>query len=351
MVHALAIGHQRLGHNVQVLAVVGPGGEAHPFLKPLNDAGVRAHALTLPARAYFAERRFVRALCTAERFDIVHTHGYRPDVLDAGVARKVGIPTVTTEHGMSKMGGRTRLYEWLQHAALRRFDRIVAVSRPIEQTLVAIGVRRDRIIVVPNAWVEGVTFETREAARRRLGLEATTTPVIGWIGRLITAKGADLFLEALRHLADLPLTAVIVGDGPERSRLEQLTGRLGLAGRGRFCGIVRGAGALMRAFDLFALTSRTEGTPVVLLEAMAAGVPIAVTMVGGVPDVVSEREAATAPPGQPDALAAALRVGLEDSDRARQRVQAAMLRLREGYGLGPWLRKYEDVYRTLLIHG
>ena len=101
VLQALAIGQCRRGHRVRVALVVEPAQEQHSLVDPLRAAGVEVEILRLPARAYLRERRLIRELCARFRPDVVHTHGYRPDLLDAGIARSMGVPTVTTVHGSS----------------------------------------------------------------------------------------------------------------------------------------------------------------------------------------------------------------------------------------------------------
>src|SRR5438128_119439 len=110
------------------------------------------------------------------------------------------------------------------------------------------------------------------------------------------------------------------------------------------------AGRLLRAFDVFALTSRTEGTPVALFEAMAAEVPIVAAGVGGVPDVVSTGEALIIPPEDPRAVATALREVFRNRAAARRRACAARERLEREFGLALWLQRYEAVYRAVRRH-
>ena len=349
VVQLLGTGLRGLGHDIHVAAIVGTGEDRamQTFLAPLARAGVQAHGLVGAGR--LAERAAIRRLCVQLRPDIVHTHGYRPDVLDAGVARALGIPTVTTVHGFTGGGWKNRVYEWLQCRAFRRFDAVVAVSRPLVARLASAGVPAARIHEVPNAWGQGggaaPPLDRREA-RAVLGLPADAF-VVGWVGRLSHEKGADVLLEALSHLKDLPLEVSIVGDGVERRPLAQQAVGLGLNGRLHWHGAVPDAGRLFSAFDVFVLSSRTEGTPIVLFEAMAAGVPIVATAVGGVPQVVSADSAALVAALQPAALATEIRAVHRNADAAQRRARAARARL-EAYGVVPWLERYVDIYRTVM---
>jgi glycosyltransferase involved in cell wall biosynthesis len=115
--------------------------------------------------------------------------------------------------------------------------------------------------------------------------------------------------------------------------------------------MVPDAGRVLPAFDVFALSSRTEGTPIVLFEAIAAGVPVVATAVGGVPDVVTEREALLIPPESPPLLGEALRRAFTDDEGSRARARAASARVAELFGIEPWLDAYETVYRLVARQG
>lgn len=345
VVQTLAIGHCRKGHRVGVAAIIDVGRTKHPFLDPLV-ADVDVFPMPLARRAYLTERRLVAELCRHFRPDVVHTHGFRSDVLDADVAHRLGLPTITTVHGPSRMGGMASLYEFLQRKVMWRFDAVVAVSRPIAERVRSDGVPDNRIHIVPNACAENVGGLDRRTARRALGLPGDGF-VVGWVGRLIPAKGVDVFLRALTVLNDFPVLASIVGDGIERLALEERARSFGLNGRITFHGSVENAAEIFPAFDLFVLSSRTEGTPITLLEAMAADVPIVATRVGGVPDVISDKEGLLVPSEDPVALGAAIRTVYSDRQAAHERAVAARRRHSSGFSVEPWLCRYEDIYRGI----
>jgi glycosyltransferase involved in cell wall biosynthesis len=347
VVHALAIGHRARGHDVRVAAMLGRGDDGAAFLDPLRAGGVAIETLEVGLSNVLTERRFVAELCHRHTPQIAHTHGYRPDILDGSVARKCGVPTLSTEHGMSKMGGRTAVYEWLQMRSLRHYDAVVAVSSPIAEKLAQHGVEPDRIHTIPNAWGGHVEFLDRKEARRALDLPEEG-PVIGWMGRLIGAKGGDVFLDALARMQYTNVPVSLVGGGPEREALEAQAEELGLRERIQFHGEIVDSARFFRAFDAFVLSSRTEGTPIVLFEAIAAGVPVVATSVGGVPDVVGDHEAILVPSVDPDALSVAIDRVLSKPDAATKRAEAAVTALAERYGLDPWLDRYLAVYRALV---
>lgn len=347
VVLTLAEGHHRRGHTVQVVAVVEPAQGEHPFVSTLRSAGLQVRLLELPAKAYFTERRLVRGILREVRPDVVHTHGYRPDVLHVGIARRCGFPTVTTLHGASRTTGKSSISERLQLMSMRRFDAVVAVSHAIAAQLKKQRIPADRVHVISNAWNGVGPRLDRAGARQSLGIPDDAT-VVGWAGRLVHAKGADVFIRAMAKLNDLGTMVSIIGDGRELEALRSLTSSLRLDRRVIFHGTVQNARDFLPAFDLLVLSSRTEGTPIVLFEAMAAGVPIVAAAVGGVPDVLrANTDALLAVPDDPEALASAIRSALEDPTLAIERAREARTRLGSHFSTGPWLDSYEQLYRTL----
>jgi glycosyltransferase involved in cell wall biosynthesis len=154
-------------------------------------------------------------------------------------------------------------------------------------------------------------------------------------------------LEALALLGDAPVRLSMVGDAARRNELERRGDALGVGGRTTWHGTVAEAASRFPAFDGFVQSSRTEGTPMVLFEAMAAGVPVVATAVGGVPHVVSPTEAILVPSDDPASLAAAVRDTLRNPAAAHDRARAARQRLEREFALPAWLERYETVYRAL----
>jgi glycosyltransferase involved in cell wall biosynthesis len=345
VVQTLAAGLRQAGHDARVAAVLDEGTGSTPFLAGLEAAAVPVVPVPLPPRAYLGERRRLADLFRGLGPDLVHTHGYRADVQAGAVARRLGFPTVTTVHGFTGGGWKNRFYEALQRRAFRRCDAVVAVSRPLGERLRAGGVPAGRVHVVPNAAPPPVTSLPRDAARRELGLSDGAF-VAGWVGRLSHEKAPDQLVEALVHTPG-HIGAVIIGEGPAGSSSRILAEERGVASRVRWAGAHPDAGSLFPAFDCFVLSSRTEGTPMVLFEAMAAGVPVVARAVGGVPDVVSDAEALLVRSPDPAALGAAIASVAADPAAARERCQAARRRL-DDYRVAPWVDRYEAVYRGIL---
>jgi glycosyltransferase involved in cell wall biosynthesis len=341
----LAIGQLDRGHRVNVVALV--DSELTPLAERLQAARVPVRCLAF-GRHYLRERCELSRVFLATNTVVIHTHGYRADVQGGAAARRARLTPVSTVHGFTGGDAKNRLYERLQLRSLRRFAAVVAVSQPLVDRLAACSVPRERVQLIPNAYQPAGTPLSRERARKELGISADPGEfVIGWVGRLSREKGADVLVEALGLLDDRSARAVVIGDGPDRDLLEARAAALGLASRIQWLGIVPDAATRFPAFDCFALSSRTEGTPIVLFEAMAAGVPIVATAVGGVPDVVSSEEALLVPPEEPAALAQALQRIATGSADAFTRARRAANRLQAERSLEPWLAAYDAVYRMV----
>lgn len=348
VVHALVAGQRARGHDVHVVSVVSPGDSNTPFHDPFFAMGVEVHVIELPSRAYLKERRLFRDLCTRVRPDVVHSHGHRPDIVDSGVARGLGISTVSTMHGFFHQNAwKGRLTARLQVAALRRFSAVVAVSTALEDDLRSQGVPPRILTAIPNGFSEMAPPLARAEARKALGIPDEAF-VAGWVGRVAPQKALEVALAAMEGVRDLPITLSVVGDGEDLSAMQQYARARGIGERVIWHGARTNAPQLMRAFDVFVLSSRWEGTPIVLFEAMSAGIPVVATAVGGVPDVVSALEAILVPAEDAHALAAGIRNVFSDRDAAAERAATAKQRLRAEFALDKWVDRYDALYERIV---
>lgn len=347
VVRDLARTQRDRGQAVRVAPVIAPGRADHPFVSESRAAGIDTVPIVVADRRYVKEFGETRRLIQRTGPDVVHTHGYRADVVGAAAARRAGVAVVSTVHGFTGGGWKNRTYEALQRWMLRGHDGVVAVSDPLVEELMEAGVPRERIHRVRNCRSDEVEFYDLAAARERLGVEPEVF-LLGWVGRLGPEKGLDVLLRAAARIGERAFRIAVVGEGRGEPAYRALAASLGLADRVRWAGTLPGAARFFPAFDLFVLSSRTEGTPMVLLEAMAAGVPVIASAVGGVPDVVSDREAVLVPPEDPSVLAAAIASAMDDPPRRRALASAALRRVRSEFAPEPWAESYERVYREAL---
>ena len=245
------------------------------------------------------------------KVDVVLGSWAYPDGFAAIVAGRIlGVPSVVKLHGsdinlIAKIPGPRRMMAW----ALPKAARVVAVSKPLAAEVVALGVPEDRVRVVMNG-VDGDLFKPgdRKAARAELGLPQDQ-PIAIYVGNLKPEKGViDLGKAWAGVVKQVPdATLLVIGDGPLKGELEAVTS--GLAERVRLIPRqpLERVPLYMAAADILVLPSHFEGTPNVVLEALASGRRVVATAVGGVPDLItSDTLGALVPAGDPDALAAAI---------------------------------------------
>jgi len=343
-----------LGVRVHLLLTLDAGAREHPWPVRNGDA-VSVHPLRFPPRSYLRERAEAGSWMQVHRPDAVHTHGYRSDVILGGVARSLGIPTVTTVHGFTGGGVRSWIYQQLQLRAMRKCDAVVAVSEALRKELSRDGIHPERLHLVPNARRTPERILDTQEARLDLGLPPEGFHV-GWIGRVSREKGPDVMLRALHGLVSetgaVPVHATFIGDGPERPALIRHAEELEMSGSVHWLGIVPDAARFIRAFDVIVLSSRTEGTPIVAIEAMLAGVPLVATSVGGVPDLAGHGERALLVRSEdPDGLRAAITQVRDDPDAAAARVSAGRSFAAAKADPTDWARRYLEIYQDVLRGG
>lgn len=236
-------------------------------------------------------------------------------------------------------------------------DRVVAVSTPLADYLAdRLLVPRKRLSVITN----GIRLpppaapEDRERLRRELSIP-TGAQIVGTVGRLDPVKAYDNLIAAFARLlsadpAGRPRVLLIVGDGPERARLEQLVREHELGDAVRFLGWRKDVPRLLSLMHVFVLSSDSEGTSISLLEAMASGVPVVATAVGGTPDVIhSERVGSLVPPGNVAALASAIGDLLSDPGRRSALGEHGRARVEAEYSFGAMARQYQVLYQQALF--
>jgi len=280
------------------------------------------------------------------RPQVIHGYLFGPNLFAALAGRLAGVPVVVVAKRNVDAFETPRQVR-AQRFAHRLATHVTAVSEAVAGSAVALGVPRARVTVIPNG-VDAGRFDRpapADAARRALGADAA--PLVGSVGCLAPRKDQGTLLDALARLAGrgIAFRAALVGDGPERAALETRAAALGLAGRVRFLGERDDVDALLPGMDLFVLSSREEGIPNALLEAMAAGRPCVATAVGGTPEVMRGGETGwLVPAADPDALAGALAEALARPDEARRRGAAAARAVRAEHGIEAMVRRHEEFY-------
>lgn len=333
------------------LAVLAKDERTHvPVCAEAESLGMALHFI--PARPRFRLRyaRRLRELIGTLRIDIVHTHGYKSGLFGLAAANGCGIPAVATAHGWTRNALRAHVYEGLEARILKRFDRVCTCSEYMKMDLVRAGVAAERIRLVHNAVdVEGFAGGGLADREGRLGRQVPEGAVlIGTIGRLSSEKGQRFLLEAFAKVRrEVPEAFLLIGGtGDREGELRAFAEDLGVAVAVLWvpeCPHEQ-VPSLLGAMDLFVLPSLMENQPLVLLEAMAAGVPVVATRVGGVGEIIEDsREGLLVRPGDSVALAETILRALGDGEGSR-RAEKAEEKVRSAFSIEQYGRALGSVY-------
>jgi glycosyltransferase involved in cell wall biosynthesis len=288
---------------------------------------------------------------------IVHTHTAKAGLLGRVAARLAGVPTVVhTFHGHVLRGyfspPKEALFRGLERLLARWTSALVAVSESVKRELVAMGIgpaARIRVIPLGLELAPLAGELPRGVLRREAGIPADA-PLVGMVGRLVAIKDVPTFLEAARLLREKRPDArfALVGDGEERAALETRSRSLGMDGAVHFFGWRRDLAPVYGDLDVVVNASRNEGTPVALIEALAAARPVVATEVGGTPDLLGRGERGRlVPPGDPRALAEAVLETLTRSEAACRRALAGREHVMAQHSSERLFRDVDGLYREL----
>lgn len=312
--------------------------------------------ILLDAKGSFNWRYLLKLvrLIRQEKVDLIQSHLLGASVYSAMAGKLTGTPVVATIHGEVDIGARERL-QWLKMGALNMGARqIIAVSGGLRDDILRrTSLRPDKLEIIYNG-IDTSAFQRprSDALRRQFGWSDKEF-VIGCLGNIRPAKGYDILLQAVAMLGqDSPYCFVVAGQPDKSGLYERLLAQhaeLGLEERVRFLGFLDDAAQYLASLDLFLSTSTTEGLPLSAIQAMAAGLPLLATRVGGYEELVTDRENGwLVPAGNPQAIAEAIQqlgVDAELRDRlaknARRHVQAT-------FDSRVMFAHYQTVYERLL---
>lgn len=282
--------------------------------------------------------------------DLIHTHGYKSDILGILAARKAGIPCIVTPHGFENASDlKLRLYIWLGCKAMRFADRVVPLSTQILADVRGHGVDEQRLAYIQNG-VDLSEIETLAQARSTNKTDFGKRR-IGFIGQMISRKNIrdllDIFALLCQKHGNLELQ--LLGDGEERNQLEQYASSLDLAEKIEFLGFRNNRLDYLANFDLFVMTSTLEGIPRCLMEAMAMGVPAAAYEIAGVDQLIIDQQTGLlARPGDKQGLAEAWEKLLFEPEFANELAENAQAYVHNHYSARRMAREYADLYDELL---
>ena len=283
-----------------------------------------------------------------ERIDVFHSHEFAMNVFGGAAAWLARVPSAATIHGKHWIADRRR-----RALAYRVLDRlgipVVAVSEDLAAYLATgLGLARERIALIHN----GIPIPARDdaadrsALRRAVGLPSEGELLLA-VGNLYPVKDHATLLRAVACLPGAPRVA-IAGRGEEEANLHRLARELGIEERVHLLGLRSDVGRLLAAADVFVQPSRSEGLPLAVLEAMAAGLPVVATRVGGMAEAIVEGETGLQiEPGDPEALAGALASLLAQPERRRRLGDAGRARAVAEFSVETMAQRYEALFARL----
>jgi glycosyltransferase involved in cell wall biosynthesis len=318
----------------------------------LRGRGVPLTVLRYSSHRFAGTLRDLVKLIRTRHVAVLHTHEFFMNALGLMASWLTGVPLVATVHGRNYYADRAR--RRIVYRLIARFaGRLVTVSEANKRFLVeAVGIPPRQVQVIPNGVPIGdrAPAETLSALGKSLNI-AQHHSVVGTVGSLYPVKGQKYLIDAAPSiLARFPQTVfLIVGQGGLRDELEAHAVRLGVAAHLRFLGHREDVQNILSICDIFVLPSLSEGMPLALLEAMAAGLPAVATHVGGVTEVLEDRKTGLlVRPGDSGALADAIMTLLENPAFAKELGEAAREISATRYSLAGMIRAYEGVYSELI---
>lgn len=292
-------------------------------------------------------------LIKAEQIHILHLHGYGATTFGRIASRMTGIPCIVHEHMFDK--GIPFYQKWADSLLSQKSDHAIAVSESVKEFLVQYRSLPSECVKVIYNGVPLNMFKGERSASRQTWSQKLTVPehhkIVGIVGRLNQIKGHCYFLEAaeiiLRRYKDVSF--LIAGDGELLPDLKAQSQALGIADQVIFMGHCDDVPSLLQATDIKVISSLSEGVPMTLFEAMAAGCPVVSTRVGGLGEIVKENETGFLVPSKNGKeLADKILLLLEDEDLRRAMGEASE-RLSEQYDIASTVQQFEDYYEAVLL--
>ena len=314
------------------------------------NLGLPSHVIPMSGAFDLRLIKRLKALIKERNIDLIHTHGYKSDIIGLLVAKLAGIKSVSTPHGF-EMGDdlKLKLYIGLSCRLFRYFDAVVPLSEQLVDDVRGYKVKPEKLKLIEN----GVDLKPIDALRERLAQSPIDdrAPAIGYIGQLIKRKNVtDLVTAFSRLKARHPdLKLILLGDGEERAALEAQVAALNVADDVSFEGYQDEALAWHQRFDVFAMTSNLEGIPRCLMESMALETPIVAYDIPGVDQlIVNEETGLLAPFGNVDRLVEQCARLLDDKTFANRIAARAFNTVNARFSAKRMAREYESLFREMV---
>lgn len=342
----LCLGLRASSQFYPVVGLLNSGNRGHlPLLRECQKRELECKEFTCRGRFDRLLLRELKTFIKNNNIGILHAHGYKSNFY-AYFARQPGRLLVSTCHNWIVSGFKMRCFTWLDKFLLRRFDSVICVSRPVQLELKKWGVKSESIFVVYNG-INIARFRKNKKCgnqiRYHLGIDDSDI-IIGFVGRICREKGISVLMECAVtiHEKFSGTHFVFVGDGPLIAELENKK-----ADYNHFVGVQSDMPAYYSAFDIFILPSLTEGLPMVVLEAMASGLPVVASMVGSIPDVVKDQQTGyLVRPSSREDIDSALEKLIYSPLQAQKMGENGCERVKQHFSSEKMIRQYISIYES-----
>lgn len=258
-----------------------------PICRDANTVGFRTHMFEAFGKLNFSAVKQLRDFILENNVQILHTHGYKTDIIGWLATIRTTCKIVSTPHGWSRNAGiKLQIYEITDRLFFPFFDAIAPLSGDIFQDLKRIPGLNHKLHLIRNGVDISEIDAVHDIADEIKLWKAEEYLVFGYIGQLIPRKGLTVLLEAFAKLNNPKKKLAIIGEGNQRDELEQLSVQLGISDLIKFFGFREDRIAILKGFDVFVLPSKLEGIPRCLMEAMASEVPVIASDIPGCRDLV-----------------------------------------------------------------
>ncbi len=330
------------GYKIMIV-IIRPKGE-FPFLAKARKMGIPCWHLASNYKFDITAIFKLKNIIKEQKCDLVHSNGYKSDVISILACRLAKIPVVTTVHGWTSDNFKVRIYERMQALCWRFFDKVICVCDFYRKKAQSLGVPAHNLKVIYNGII--IKNYTQEQSLLRM-----SSLRVGIIGRLSNEKGHGYFLEAAAEvLKTNPMVSfVIIGDGPERENIEKFIAKLKIKKNIILLGYIENIEKIYEDLDLVVISSLREGLPIVLLEAMQYGKPVIATKVGGIPEVIRDRkDGILVEPRSSSAITNALIELIKDENLRIEFSANAKKRIIEEFSCQRRIEEIEELYSQVI---
>lgn len=314
----------------------------NPLIEQFEDAGVEVKCIEKKGKYDFSLTRRLAEFFKQLKPDIVHTHLFLADFWAGRAARLAGVKRiVSTKHDILS---EDLIRDYLGRKARLKCDKVVAISKATREYLVETEkISCDRIEVIYNGIDINKFYCEKQAILEKEGL------VIGTVGRLVGEKGQKHLIRACRFIKNHDWRLIVVGEGPLKKELNDLAISLGIADQVRFDGVLEDVRPVLEEMDIFVLPSISEGLSLVILEAAAAGKVVVATKVGGVPEIIKDKENGLLfKPKNIEQLVGHLNWIDEHREEARKMAINLQRRVAQEFDINKTIKEYEKLYLGLV---